>query len=367
MNSYENYSSFYYSQEHASLEEQLNLFNHQPKDLSMEQLLSTPIPTLYIQPTQQQHYQRQPSSPSSSLSSSQSDNDDGNSPILHDQFLDELFFPEMEFQQLPTPAASVSPPCINSNKVKKKRASSHKKSYPPGQCTLPIRVATHKPIRPPRHLECFNCKITKTPLWRRTPDRLQTLCNACGLYYKQYNQHRPLHIRHKPANVNTTTSTPALLRPPSYQHEKWITPIEFEQQPQPQSQQIMELEQEQQQQQPQQDDIECINCQQTNTPLWRKNENGDPLCNACGLYAKLHNRNRPVEMRKSTIQRRRRDWATSSSCNIQPRLPPNDSNMVPFLSAFPSNEVTEMDKSDIQDYLGLLEHKCDLLRHVLDK
>ncbi|KAI9485057.1 GATA zinc finger-domain-containing protein, partial [Zychaea mexicana] len=48
--------------------------------------------------------------------------------------------------------------------------------------------------RPARQLECFNCHVTKTPLWRRTPDRAHSLCNACGLYYKQYGTHRPLHI-----------------------------------------------------------------------------------------------------------------------------------------------------------------------------
>ncbi|KAG0344828.1 hypothetical protein BG004_004130 [Podila humilis] len=53
--------------------------------------------------------------------------------------------------------------------------------------------------RPPRALECFNCKVTQTPLWRRTLDRKHSLCNACGLYYKQYNGHRPLNIRSKPS------------------------------------------------------------------------------------------------------------------------------------------------------------------------
>ncbi|CEG84722.1 Putative GATA zinc finger domain-containing protein [Rhizopus microsporus] len=48
-----------------------------------------------------------------------------------------------------------------------------------------------------RHIECYNCHVTKTPLWRRTPDRVHSLCNACGLYYKQYNMHRPLQVRQK--------------------------------------------------------------------------------------------------------------------------------------------------------------------------
>ncbi|KAK3834263.1 MAG: hypothetical protein JOS17DRAFT_773164 [Linnemannia elongata] len=64
-----------------------------------------------------------------------------------------------------------------------------------GKATKPKKQST----RPPRSLECFNCKVTQTPLWRRTLDRKHSLCNACGLYYKQYNGHRPLHARHKPS------------------------------------------------------------------------------------------------------------------------------------------------------------------------
>lgn len=37
----------------------------------------------------------------------------------------------------------------------------------------------------------------------------------------------------------------------------------------------------------------CANCQTTTTTLWRRNANGDPVCNACGLYYKLHNVSRP--------------------------------------------------------------------------
>ncbi|KAF9574216.1 hypothetical protein EC968_007140 [Mortierella alpina] len=183
--------------------------------------------------------------------------------------------------------------------------------------------------KPSRQLICFNCNVTQTPLWRRTPDRQHSLCNACGLYYKQYGAHRPLNVRHKLPSVlpdvrlgsmpyarstqGTRGSSPesstssdsesdsgrvamglhslpdltklyseALLRPPAHK----TTPP------------LMTAKQ----------GIECVNCSQTQTPLWRKNEAGEPICNACGLYAKLHNRARPVTMRKAKITRRRRDW-----------------------------------------------------------
>lgn len=35
--------------------------------------------------------------------------------------------------------------------------------------------------------------------------------------------------------------------------------------------------------------VQCANCRTNNTTLWRRNNNGEPVCNACGLYFKLHN------------------------------------------------------------------------------
>jgi len=60
-----------------------------------------------------------------------------------------------------------------------------------------------------RKITCYNCHTDTTPLWRRTPDRLHSLCNACGLYYKQYKTHRPLNLQHKTtknAKKNNSTS-----------------------------------------------------------------------------------------------------------------------------------------------------------------
>ncbi|KAJ1980808.1 hypothetical protein H4R34_002311 [Dimargaris verticillata] len=44
---------------------------------------------------------------------------------------------------------------------------------------------------------CSNCYTMQTTLWRRTPDGQQRLCNPCGLYYRQYSYHRPLHLQCK--------------------------------------------------------------------------------------------------------------------------------------------------------------------------
>ncbi|KAG0211360.1 putative electron transfer flavoprotein subunit [Mortierella sp. GBA30] len=57
--------------------------------------------------------------------------------------------------------------------------------------------------------------------------------------------------------------------------------------------------------------VECANCGQTQTPLWRKDAKGKSICNACGLYARLHHRDRPVTMRKTNIARRKRDWTAA--------------------------------------------------------
>ncbi len=50
----------------------------------------------------------------------------------------------------------------------------------------------------------------------------------------------------------------------------------------------------------------CANCDTQTTSLWRRNKDGHPVCNACGLYVKLHGIERPTQMRKDKVQTRKR-------------------------------------------------------------
>ncbi|CAO3598522.1 unnamed protein product [Absidia cylindrospora] len=175
-------------------------------------------------------------------------------------------------------------------------ASSHSGHGPP-KCN-PTAVATEIAAT-----QCANCGTSSTPLWRRAPNG-DTICNACGLYLKAKHTYRPTTMkRNKQAKkeqqqqqqndgggsgqlagscpgggkcngtggLSSCAGCPALNQQQANRHT-----------------------------------LQCSNCRATSTPLWRRDDQGNTICNACGLYYKLHNVHRPVSMKRSVIKRRKR-------------------------------------------------------------
>lgn len=116
----------------------------------------------------------------------------------------------------------------------------------------------------PEQRECVSCGTNSTTLWRRDAAG-HHLCNTCCL--QQETNNRPLLRPKRRAVVTRRKGT------------------------------------------------QCVNCLTGTTTLWRRNSAGEPVCNACGLYYKLHQVNRPLAMKKDGIQTRNRKVTNKNKRN----------------------------------------------------
>ncbi|KAG6886695.1 hypothetical protein C0992_002785 [Termitomyces sp. T32_za158] len=143
--------------------------------------------------------------------------------------------------------------------------------------------------------ECSNCGATHTPLWRRgLNDELN--CNACGLYCK-------LHKRPRPKSMRNTHGERAQAPPRQETVDVMGSSSSVPPVPPRSSSPVHRLAQ-------------CYNCHTTATPLWRKDDEGKTVCNACGLYYKLHGSARPISMKSDVIRKRSRHDARRGANSV---------------------------------------------------
>ncbi|KAI8609128.1 hypothetical protein BC830DRAFT_1045335, partial [Chytriomyces sp. MP71] len=50
----------------------------------------------------------------------------------------------------------------------------------------------------------------------------------------------------------------------------------------------------------------CRNCSTCATSAWRRDEDGYLICNACGLFLRIHGVPRPVRLRRDVVAKRKR-------------------------------------------------------------
>ncbi|KAF9552576.1 hypothetical protein CPC08DRAFT_698516 [Agrocybe pediades] len=117
--------------------------------------------------------------------------------------------------------------------------------------------------RPESGKSCSHCHATSTPLWRRDPSTMLPLCNACGLYLQQRNKLRPQELIDADDDGSSSDESDV----------NYVGP-------------------------------ECTHCRTHHTSVWRRSKAGEQLCNACGVYARLRGKPRPLSLKRKKIRPR---------------------------------------------------------------
>ncbi|KAK7001892.1 GATA zinc finger domain-containing protein [Favolaschia claudopus] len=106
--------------------------------------------------------------------------------------------------------------------------------------------------------QCSHCGTRSTPLWRRDPKTHEPLCNACGVYVQQRGEQRPQQLID--ADLADAEDAGSALRGGRGEGE-----------------------------------TECSHCRARETSVWRRDPQGNQVCNACGVYERLKGVKRPLD------------------------------------------------------------------------